>query len=110
MVSFTTVMPSPWPSVTTSTTPRQKNCVPMVVTREGIPSLTTMKPFSHPANKPAKRQARKPRYTPSWGFVSLSAMKTRENAAIPHAMIDPKERSISFATTTNVNGIAIKAK
>ena len=51
----------PWDS--TSTAPRQKNCVPMVATSEGIPNFTMMKPLSQPIAVPVSKAAQKARKT-----------------------------------------------
>src|SRR5512136_932672 len=93
-------MPRPWPFVTVSTTPRQKNWVPMVATSEGTPNLTTINPFNQPANKPASRQAMKPSST------LPVVTNTTSKAVIPQAMTDGKDKSISLAITTSVKGIA----
>ena len=86
------------------TTPRHKNWVPMVATREGTPIFTTMIPLSQPASTPAARQARKPSQT-LW-----VVRKTTSKAVMPKAMTEGKDRSISPAMITRVRGMAIRAK
>ena len=50
---------APLPLRMTSTTPRQKNWVPMVATSEGMPTFVTIMPLAQPAKMPAARQPMK---------------------------------------------------
>ncbi len=92
------------PPVTTKTTPLQKNMVPMVATRDGIPSRTTIAPFRSPARNPATRQKIKA------STILPVVLKTLTNTSIPIAIMDGNDKSISPAITTIVNGKAIMAK
>ena len=103
------------PEVSTSTAPRQKNCVPIVTTNEGIPIFTTIIPLSQPIIDPANKAAMIA--TPTRTVVSMFVLPKKdvpsyvnENATIPIAVIDGNERSISFAMITMVRGMAMMAK
>src|SRR4030042_5082473 len=111
MVSFIYSKGKFAPDVSTKTAPRQKNCVPMVTTSEGMPNFTTMKPLIQPIIVPANRAAIIARNArmPTLPIKAVS-LYTKENATMPMAMIDGKERSLSFAITTIVRGMAMMAK
>ena len=95
---------TPLPPVPTSTTPRQKNWVPIVATRDGIPSPATIAPLTRPARIPASAHAAEARIRL---FVYSSV---NENAPVPRAMTAGNDRSISPAITTIVSGRATSAK
>jgi hypothetical protein len=83
----------------------------MVTTSEGMPNFTTMNPLIQPIMVPAIRAAIIARNTRTVVLpMKAVSVYIKENATMPMAMIDGNERSISFAITTMVRGIAIMAK
>src|SRR5574341_419266 len=111
MVSFIYSKVKFAPDVSTSTAPRQKNCVPMVTTSEGMPTFTMMIPLIQPIIALANKAAIIARPTRMFALpIKDVSLYIKENATMPMAMIDGNERYISFAITTIVNGIAIMAK
>ncbi len=94
------VSATPVPFISTSSMPRYRNEVPMVMTREGMLSRATSAPFTQPQSAPVA----KPPSTAT--HCGSSALTSRQNTAVPSAMMEGKERSISPVMTTKVRASA----
>ncbi len=92
------------PPTRTSVSPRKRNWVPIVTTRDGMPTIVTRSPLKSPASAPTARAAAIPSSTLPVASQALT------KPTIPSAMIEGKERSMSPAMMTRVRGIAITAK
>src|SRR3546814_8636838 len=78
----------PLPSAAMFTRPRHRNIVPMVATRDGIPTTVTRTPLSSPAASPIARQ------TTNAASTLPVATKTDEKAQLEKPSTDGNERSI----------------
>ena len=92
---------TPVPFISTSSRPRKRKEVPIVMTSEGMLSQETSAPLIQPQSAPTAKAATRPRYqgTP----IGTRSAK----AAVPRAMIEGKERSISPVMTTKVSAMAM---
>ena len=72
----------------------------MVMTREGMLSRATSAPFTQPQSAPVAKPPSKATHCGSSAFTS------RQKTAVPSAMMEGKERSISPVMTTKVKASA----
>ena len=77
----------------------------MVMTSEGMLSRATSAPLIQPQSAPVAKPATSPAT-----HCGSSALTSRQKTAVPSAMIEGKERSISPVMTTKVSASAMHAE